>query len=180
MKLGINLYLGPDHMHDGLLPVLESLKRIGYGGVAVPAFDLDEATWARWGQRLDDLGLERTATTVIAPQWNPRSAAPAVQEAASQHMQAVINCCAAVGSTLLCGPHQDALGVFTGAGPSDEEWARSVRHLRRVAEYAAATGVRLAEEVVNRFELYHLNTLDPAIRFVDEVGHPNCQIHLDT
>jgi D-psicose/D-tagatose/L-ribulose 3-epimerase len=38
----------------------------------------------------------------------------------------------------------------------------------------------LAEEVVNRFELYHLNTLDQAIRFVDEVGHPNCRIHLDT
>jgi D-psicose/D-tagatose/L-ribulose 3-epimerase len=28
--------------------------------------------------------------------------------------------------------------------------------------------------------LYHLNTLDQAIRFVDEVGHPNCRIHLDT
>ena len=38
----------------------------------------------------------------------------------------------------------------------------------------------LAEEVVNRFELYHLNTLDQAIRFVDEVGHPCCRIHLDT
>jgi D-psicose/D-tagatose/L-ribulose 3-epimerase len=180
MKLGINLYLWADHMHDGLLPVLESLKRIGYDGVEVPVFDLDEATWARWGQHLDELGLERTANTVIAPEWNPLSPDPAVQEAAYRHMQAVIDCCAAVGSTLLCGPHQVTLGVFTGAGPSEEEWARSVRHLRRVAEYAAAAGVRLAEEVVNRFELYHLNTLDQAIHFVDEVGHPNCQIHLDT
>ena len=40
MKLGINLYLWTDHMHDGLLPVLESLKRIGYDGVEVPVFDL--------------------------------------------------------------------------------------------------------------------------------------------
>jgi D-psicose/D-tagatose/L-ribulose 3-epimerase len=52
--------------------------------------------------------------------------------------------------------------------------------LRRVAEYAATAGVVLAEEVVNRFELYHLNTVDQAIRFVDEVGHPNCRIHVDT
>ena len=57
---------------------------------------------------------------------------------------------------------------------------RSVEHLRRAAEYAAGAGVTLAEEVVNRFELYHLNTLDQAIRLVDEVGHPNCRIHLDT
>lgn len=92
----------------------------------------------------------------------------------------MINCCAAVGSSLLCGPHQVALGVFTGAGPTAEEWTRSVRHLRRVAEYAADAGVLLAEEVVNRFEIYHLNTLDQAICLVDEVGHPNCRIHLDT
>ena len=38
-------------------------------------------------------------------------------------MQAVIDCCAAVGSSLLCGPHQVALGVFTGAGPTEKEWA---------------------------------------------------------
>jgi D-psicose/D-tagatose/L-ribulose 3-epimerase len=180
MKLGINLYLWTDHMGDGLMPVLESLKQIGYDGVEVPIFDLDEAAWAQWGQRLDDLGLERTANTVIAPEWNPLSPEPAVRQAAYQHMQAVIDCCAAVGSTLLCGPHQVALGVFTGAGPTEEEWTRSVGHLRRVAEYAAAAGVTLAEEVVNRFELYHLNTLDEAIRFVDEVDHPNCRIHLDT
>ncbi len=29
MKLGINLYLWADHMHDGLLPVLSTLKEIG-------------------------------------------------------------------------------------------------------------------------------------------------------
>ena len=180
MKLGINLYLWADHMHNGLLPVLESLKRIGYDGVEVPIFDLDEADWARWGQRLDDLGLERTANTVIAAEWNPLSPDPRMQEAAYQHLQAVIDCCAAAGSSLLCGPHQVALGVFTGACLTDEEWARSVTHLRRAAEYAAGAGVTLAEEVVNRFELYHLNTLDQAIRLVDEVGHPNCRIHLDT
>ena len=170
MKLGINLYLWADHMHDGLLPVLESLQRIGYDGVEVPIFDLDRASWTRWAQRLDDLGLERTANTVIAPEHNPVSPDGAVREAAYQHMQAVVDCCAAVGSSLLCGPHQVALGVFTGSGPTPEEWKRSVEHLRRVAEYAAGAGVVIAVEVANRFELYHLNTLDQAIRFVDDVG----------
>ncbi|TMG58167.1 MAG: sugar phosphate isomerase/epimerase [Chloroflexi bacterium] len=144
MKYGINLYLWADDMHDELLPVLESLKRLGYDGVEVPIFDLDLSKWTRWAKRLDELGLERTANTVIAP------------------------------------PHQVALGVFTGRGATEEEWKRSVDHLRKVAEYAEGKGVVLAEEVVNRFELYHLNTLDQAVRLVDEVGHPNCRIHLDT
>ena len=180
MKLGINLYLWADEMHDGLMPVLESLKRIGYDGVEVPIFELDEVGWARWGQRLGELGLQRTANTVIAPEHDPVSPDPSVREAAYDHMRGVVDCSAAVGAPLLCGPHQIALGVFTGSGPTDEEWKRSVEHLQRVAEYAAESGVVLAEEVVNRFELYHLNTVDQAIQFVDEVGHPNCRIHLDT
>ena len=180
MKYGINLYLWADDMHDGLVPVLENLKRIGYDGVEVPIFDLDRAKWKLWAKRLDDLGLERTANTVIAPEHNPLSAERAVREAAYQHMTAVVDCCATVGSSILCGPHQVALGVFTGRGATEDEWKRSVEHLRRVAEYAAGAGVVLAEEVVNRFELYHVNTLDQGIRLVDEVGHANCRLHLDT
>jgi D-psicose/D-tagatose/L-ribulose 3-epimerase len=180
MKYGINLYLWADDMHDGLMPVLEKLKKMGYDGVEVPIFDLDREKWKLWSRRLDDLGLERTANTVIAPEHNPLSADKAVRAAAYEHMEAVVDCCATVGSAILCGPHQVALGVFTGRGATDDEWKRSVEHLRRVAEYAATAGVVLAEEVVNRFELYHLNTLDQGIRLVDEVGHPNCRLHLDT
>jgi D-psicose/D-tagatose/L-ribulose 3-epimerase len=180
MKYGINLYLWADDMQESLMPVLEKLKRIGYDGVEVPIFDLDPAKWKLWAQRLDDLGLERTANTVIAPEHNPISADRATREAAYEHMKAVVDCCAAVGSSILCGPHQVALGVFTGRGATEDEWKRSVEHLRRVAEYAAGSGVVLAEEVVNRFEIYHINTLDQGIRLVDEVGHPNCRLHLDT
>jgi D-psicose/D-tagatose/L-ribulose 3-epimerase len=180
MKLGINLYLWADDMHDDLMPVLEKLKRIGYDGVEVPIFDLDLKKWSLWAKRLDDLGLQRTANTVIAPEHNPVSADPKIRKAAYEHMRAIVDCCATVGSPIVCGPHQVALGVFTGRGATDEEWSRSVDHLRRVAEYAAGAGVVLAEEVVNRFEIYHLNTLDQAIRLVDEVDHPNCRIHLDT
>jgi len=180
MKYGINLYLWADDMHDDLMPVLEKLKKMGYDGVEVPIFDLDLAKWKLWAKRLDDLGLERTANTVIAPEHNPLSADPKIRDAAYQHMRSVVDACAAVGSPILCGPQQVALGVFTGKGATEEEWKRSVDHLRRVAEYAAGQDVVLAEEVVNRFELYHVNVLDQAVRLVDEVGHPNCRIHLDT
>jgi len=180
MKLGINLYLWADDMHDGLMPVLVKLKQIGYDGVEVPIFDLDQAKWKAWAKRLDDLGLERTANTVIAPEHNPVSADPKIREAAYQHMQGVVDSCATVGSSILCGPHQVALGVFTGKGATEDEWKRSVEHLRRVAEYAKPAGVTLTEEVVNRFELYHLNTLEQGIRLVDQVAHPNCKLHLDT
>jgi D-psicose/D-tagatose/L-ribulose 3-epimerase len=180
MKYGINLYLWAEDMRDDLVPVLERLKEIGYDGVEVPIFDLNLDKWRTWAKRLDDIGLERTANTVIAPEHNPLSDDPAVRQAAYEHLRRVVDCCAAAGSSILCGPHQVALGVFTGKGATEEEWKRSVEHLRKVAEHAQGQGVTLAEEVVNRFELYHVNTLEQGIRLVDEVGHPNCRIHLDT
>jgi D-psicose/D-tagatose/L-ribulose 3-epimerase len=180
VKYGMNLMLWADDMRDDLLPVLESLRRMGYDGVEVPVFDLDPAKWTAWGKRLDGLGLARTANHVIAPEFDPVSPDPAVQRRAYEHMERVVDCCQAVGATVLAGPHQVALGVFTGHGATEDEWARSVAHIRRVAEYAAPAGVLLTEEVVNRFELYHLNTMAQAIRFVEDVGHPNCRIHLDT
>src|SRR5436305_5789493 len=94
MKYGINLYLWADDMHDGLLPVLDSLRRMGYDGVEVPIFDLDMKKWTRWAKRLDDLGLDRTANTVIAPEHNPLSDDPAVRQAAYDHMRQVVDCCA--------------------------------------------------------------------------------------
>ncbi len=60
MKFGMNLLLWSGELNDGMLPVLESLKKMGYDGVEVPMFNLD-LDYKAWGKRLDDLGLARTA-----------------------------------------------------------------------------------------------------------------------
>ena len=64
MKYGLNLLLWTDRMHDGLVPVVEKIKALGYDGIEMPIFELNEPLHAQWGRRLDDLGLARTAVTV--------------------------------------------------------------------------------------------------------------------
>src|SRR5207247_10098433 len=98
----------------------------------VPIFDLDLSKWTRWAKRLDELGLERTANTVIAPEHNPVSPDPAIRKAAYEHMRRAVDCCAAAGSALLCRPHQVALGVSTGRGATEEGGKRSVDDPRQV------------------------------------------------
>lgn len=180
MRYGINLMLWNDDLDDSLLPTLEFVKEAGFDGVEVPMFDLDPAKWAYWATRLDELGLARTANHVVAPEFDPVSPDPVVRQNAYEHMTRVVDCCQEVGAEILAGPHQIALGVFSGSAPTAVEWERSVEHIRRVAQYAALADLVLTEEVVNRFELYLLNTLEQASRFVDEVDHPNCRIHFDT
>ena len=43
MKYGLNLLLWTDRMHDGLVPVVERVKKLGYDGVEIPIFELNES-----------------------------------------------------------------------------------------------------------------------------------------
>lgn len=179
MKFGMNLLLWTGELHDGLLPVLEMLKRLGYDGVELPIFNLD-LDYAAWGKRLDDLGLARTAVTVRGVDDNPISPDAAVRAKGVELNKRTLDCCAAAGCTTLVGPYHSALGHFSGQGPTKDEWAWGVDSMRQVAEHAGKVHVTLGVECLNRFETYLLNTHSDSARFAREVGHPNCRMMYDT
>ncbi|MCA9269934.1 MAG: sugar phosphate isomerase/epimerase [Planctomycetales bacterium] len=179
MKFGMNLLLWSGEINEGLLPVLESLKKMGYDGVELPLFNLD-LDYAAWGRRLDDLGLERTAVTVRNEDDNPISPDAAVRQRGVDATKRTLDCCAAAGVTHLIGPYHSALGVFSGCGPTADEWAWGVESMKQVAAHAGQANIVLGVEALNRFETYLLNTHADSARFVREVGHPNCKMMYDT
>ncbi len=88
----------------------------------------------------------------------------------------------AYGSTLYCGPLYSAVG--RAASYSEEE---KLQHKELVAEnltllcdYARDRGIRIAMEVLNRFETDFVNTAAQAVEFVEFVNHPALGIHLDS
>jgi len=181
MKIGMNLLLWTDKVteqHDG---VLEQIKGLGYDGVEVPVFDTtDLKPYERLGERLRSLGLGATGVTVMTPEANPIAADPAVREAAVKHLDRVLECGQAFGCETLAGPTHSAIGVFTGAGPTDEEFKAGVETLRKVGDRAKERGITLALEYLNRFECYFLNTAEAAGRFVREVDHPSVRMMYDS
>ncbi|MEY4177585.1 MAG: hypothetical protein RLY70_1159 [Planctomycetota bacterium] len=179
MKFGMNLLLWTGEMHDGLIPVLEMLKNLGYDGVEVPIFNTG-LDYAAWGKRLDDLGLARTAVTVRGVEDNPISPDSAVRAAGVANTKKVLDCCAAIGATTLVGPYHSALGAFSGQGPTADEWKWGVDSMRQVAEHAGKVNVTLGVECLNRFETYLLNTHSESARFAREVNHPYCRVMYDT
>jgi len=70
--------------------------------------------------------------------------------------------------------------LFSGAGPTDDEWKWGVESMRAVAEHAGKVGVTLAVECLNRFETYLLNSHADAARFVRDVDHTSCRMMYDT
>ncbi len=179
MKFGMNLLLWSGELSDDLMPVLKSLKDMGYDGIELPIFNTD-LDYAAWGRRFDDLGLERTAVTVRTEEDNPISPDAAVRAKGVEGTKKALDCCQAVGAQTLVGPYHSALGLFSGAGPTDDEWKWGVESMRQVAEHAGDVDVMLGVECLNRFECYLLNTHADSARFAREVDHSHCRMMYDT
>lgn len=179
MKYGMNLLLWGGEINEAMLPILEKLKAMGFDGVEVPMFNLS-LDYAAWGKRLDDLGLRRTAVTVRNVDDNPISPDAAIRAKGVQLNKQTLDCCAALGVENLVGPFHSALGYFSGAGPTTDEWKWGVDSMRQAAEHAGQVGVTLCVEALNRFECYFLNAHADAARFAREVNHSACKIMYDT
>lgn len=179
MQYGMNLLLWGGEINEDLLPTLEKLKAMGFDGVEVPIFNLD-LNYTAWSQRLDDMGLQRTAVTVRNLEENPISPDASVRARGVDLNKKTLDCCAALGAQTLCGPYHSAIGHFSGAGPTADEWKWGVESMRSVAEHAGSVGVKLGVEALNRFECYFLNAHADSARFVREVAHPACGMMYDT
>lgn len=181
MKIGMNLLLWTTEItaeHDALLG---QIKEIGFDAVEIPVFNVDDrAAYERLGKRLRSLGLGATAVTVSSPEANPISADPAIRKAAVEHLDKVMDRCAAFGCEILCGPYHSAIGHFSGEGPTADEFKWGVDSMRQVAERASSHNLRLAMEYLNRFEIYFLTTAVDAAKFVRAVNHPSLKMMYDS
>jgi D-psicose/D-tagatose/L-ribulose 3-epimerase len=181
MKTGMNLLLWTTEVtaeHDRLL---EQLKGLGFDGVEIPVFAIDDpAPYVRLGKRLESLGLGATAVTVMSADANPISLDPSIRQAAVSYLEKVLDRCSAFGCEILCGPIHSAIGVFSGQGPTEDEFKAGVETLSKVAESAEARGIRLGVEYLNRFENYFLTTAADTARFVRAVNHPSLKMMYDS
>ncbi|HMN85333.1 MAG TPA: sugar phosphate isomerase/epimerase family protein [Bauldia sp.] len=181
MKIGFDLLLWTTGITDAHWPIIEDLKATGYDGIEVPVFAGKPDDYVKIARRLDDMGLDRTAVSVIpTPDLNPLSADPADRKRAVEYLNWVSDCTAAVGASIVCGPLHQTLGHFSGSAPTDEERARAAEVHGKVGDYAQKQGVRLALEAVNRFECYFANTMDDLCAYTRKLGHPSIKAMYDT
>jgi D-psicose/D-tagatose/L-ribulose 3-epimerase len=181
MKIGMNLLLWTPFVTEEHFGLLKKLKATGFDGVEVPLFSGDVKHYKKVGKAIKDNGLACTTCTVMPDAaHNPIGADAKSRAGAVEYLKWVIDCNAALGSEVLCGPYYQPLGKFTGKGPTQEEKTRAAEVHRKIADYAQKAGVVLALECLNRFECYFLNTMADGVQHAKRVNHPNFGVMYDS
>lgn len=180
MKYGLNMLLWTSDVNESHFGLLEQIKGWGYDGVELPVFEADEKKFSQVGKKLSELGLGCTAVTVCTPEENPISSDAKIREAGLSRLKRMIDMCAASGATHMCGPIHSALGEFSGAGKTADEWNYGKETLAKAADYAQEHNVMLVCEYLNRFECYFLNCAEDCAQFTREVNHPHLKMMYDS
>jgi len=180
MKLGINTLLWGAEVGGQDFARLPAIRAAGFDGIEVPIFDPASFPAAALRRAVATVGLECAAVSII-----PRGAGLGDEDSgararAEAHVRAVIDRAAEAGIPLLSGPLYFPVGHLPGRRRTADEWARAVEAWQRLAPYAAAAGVEIGIEPLNRFETYFLNTAADGAAFCDAVGHPSVGLLIDT
>lgn len=181
MRIGFNLLLWTTHVTEEHFPLFAQLRKVGYDGVEIPLFEGTEAHYRHVGEALRDEGLAATGVTVLPDErHNAISADAAARKGALDRIRWAVDCLHALGGELLAGPFHQPLGVFSGEPPTAAEKDNLVKVHSAAADHAAAAGITLSVEPLNRFECYVLNTVADAAEIVRRVDRPNYGLLYDT
>jgi len=97
------------------------------------------------------------------------------------YIESCLDFCVELGTGFFGGPMYSAVGKARMVSPElrKSEWELAVKNLRSVCKMAAARGLQIALEPLNRFESDLINTAEDALRLINDINHPAAQIMLD-
>ena len=168
-------------------PLFARMREHGYDFVELLVPEVGEIDMKEARKALDDSGLGVVLAARVNLQRNLSSADSAAYRAGIDYLRYTVDCAKALGAQIVGGPLTGNPLVFAGRAPqpvTEEERlarkARCVAGLREAGDYAAAAGILLAVEPLNRFESDVLCTTQQAVELLDAVDHPAVQLMLDT
>ena len=153
--------------------------RAGFDLIEYPLMDPFSFDAAAARRAVEGEGLGVTASLGLPVDADVSSEDPAIVAAGAALLDAALEKTAEMGGTHLCGVIYGAMRKHM-APCSEAGRANSAAAIADLSRKAEGVGVRLALEVVNRYETNLLNTGRQALAYLDEVGHGWAGVHLDT
>ena len=159
--------------------LMEKASAIGFDFVTLPMrkpSDLDVAGLAR---TVSTSGIGALCTAGMCPGGDIGSHNPDARKLGRAHVNLVITCARDIGIRQINGPLYGPLGKAEEPVTLDG-FQRSAENLADLADVAAASGITLCVEILNRYETALLNTVAQGLEFLELANRPNIKLHLDT
>lgn len=182
MKFGANTFIWASPFGNEHLDLIHKVRQLGFDVFEI-AYDIPERlNLKRLKDALTEQNLEPSLCGVLSPDRDLSSDDPDVRAHAADYIRSCIDAAHEIGAKVVGGPLYAAVGVTRDVSPLEREAVRSrcADELRPLAHYAGEHGIRLALELINRFETDILNTVEQGLAMVAEIDSPHIGLHLDT
>ncbi len=182
MRFGINSFLYTSPFTTASVKLFPKFKKWGFDTVEIPVEAPEHIDPAKVKAAADKAGLAiGSICACMGPGRDFRGTAEE-QATAMTYCKALVDQAAIMGCPRLIGPIYSVVGKADAVEPAQQkvEFALVVKNLKVLAAYAAAKGITLCIEPLNRFETDFLNTTDKGLALIKAVGAKNVVLHLDT
>jgi D-psicose/D-tagatose/L-ribulose 3-epimerase len=167
-----------DWSRQSATTAVKNTAAAGFDLIEIPLLDPASVDTTHTQQLLTDHGLQAACSLGLSPTTDVSSEDPSVVAAGKERLTAAVDTAAALGARQLCGVLYSNLGKYAQpASPLSRQHAAET--MAWLADYAAASGLPVALEVVNRYETNLVNTCTDMAQFIQETGR-DLTLHLDT
>ncbi|MDQ8184206.1 sugar phosphate isomerase/epimerase [Pelagicoccus sp. SDUM812002] len=182
MKFGASTWLWTSPFDGSDLSILKQIAELGFSFVEIPVEDPTAIDRFAIKAAMVEYGLETIVCTAVDEERDFSSPEPSVVETAQRYFEDCIELAKLWSSPLVVGPLYAPVGKarLSTEGERQLEWERSVANLRRLAATAGEAGVKLGIEPLNRFETDMINTVEDAMKMVEDVASPHLGVSLDS
>ncbi len=182
MKFGISSFVWVSPFTSKDIDILYKVKEFGFDAIEIAVENLSAINLQELRKVLRATGLECTLCGVFNHKRDIISNDPSVRENAKKYIVDCVNACTQIESDILCGSVYTSPGntKFISAEEKKRQWGVCAGNLREMADFAYKKGVNIAMEPLNRFRTNFINTVEEAIKLIEDVNSPGLKIHLDS
>lgn len=181
--IGVNTWVWTSPLTDAdLPPLLRKIADLGFDAVELPLETIGDLTAPAVVDALEGTGLMPFVVGAMAPGRDLVDAPDDVVRRTQQYLAACIDLAAAIGATRVCGPFYASTGRLwrMDDGERHRAYADLRRALEPLADRAAAAGVVLGIEPLNRYETSLVNTVEQALDALGPLLGRGVGLALDT
>jgi D-psicose/D-tagatose/L-ribulose 3-epimerase len=180
-EIGVNTWVWTSPLTDASMgDLLRRIAGMGFDAVELPLENVGDLTVPAVSEVLAETGLTPCVVGAMAPGRDLVD--PACVADTQDYLRACVDFAAGIGARSVCGPFYAATGRVWRMDADQRQAAYDDlrRHLAPVVDHAAAHGVRLGIEPLNRYETSLVNTVDQALTALEPLLGEGLGLALDS